>query len=117
MLTETGALALSRPALITTGVVAVALVLWLAVRLVRQRRIAIRGGLEALRDARATALYGFGKRGHVQLRGERWRARSRTPVADGDVVRVVRVEGLTLYVAPAPSAARCSTETQSPTDT
>lgn len=39
--------------------------------------------------------------GQILLRGERWRAVSRAPVAPGAAVRVVAVNGLTLLVEPA----------------
>jgi membrane-bound serine protease (ClpP class) len=38
--------------------------------------------------------------GRIQVHGELWSAHSRTPVAVGQKVRVVAVEGLTLEVAP-----------------
>mgnify|MGYP001329885610 CR=1 FL=1 len=37
----------------------------------------------------------------VMVHGERWRARSRVPLAPGDRVRVDRLDGLTLDVSPA----------------
>jgi membrane-bound serine protease (ClpP class) len=40
-------------------------------------------------------------RGKVFVRGELWRARARRPVAAGEAVEVVDVEGLTLWVRPA----------------
>jgi membrane-bound serine protease (ClpP class) len=45
-----------------------------------------------------------GVEGMVQVHGELWRAQSSQPVAEGKNVRVVRVEGLKLYVEPAEAA-------------
>ena len=42
-----------------------------------------------------------GTRGHVFVRGETWNAISALPLAPGALVRVSRVDGLTLTVAPA----------------
>lgn len=100
MLMDAGALVVSVPALIGIGLLAGALVLWLLVRFIRQRRIPVRGGQEQLVNARATALYAFDGRGHVRLHGERWRARSQVPIGRGEAVSVERVEGLTLHVTP-----------------
>ncbi len=41
--------------------------------------------------------------GMIRVHGELWRAASRVPVAKGQSVRVVRVDGLTLHVEPAES--------------
>jgi len=100
MLMEAGALMVSVPVLVGVGLLAGALLLWVLMRFIRQRQIPIRGGQEQLLDARATALYAFDGQGHVRLHGERWRARSRVPIACGEAVAVTRVEGLTLHVAP-----------------
>ena len=44
--------------------------------------------------------------GQIDLRGEIWRAVSRTPIAAGHPVRVQGNEGLTLLVEPADDASR-----------
>ncbi len=41
-----------------------------------------------------------GSGGHVFVHGERWRAVSDTPLAKGQQVRITRVDGLTVTVAP-----------------
>jgi membrane-bound serine protease (ClpP class) len=43
--------------------------------------------------------------GRIQVHGELWFARCRTPLAAGQRVRVTAVDGLTLEVEPAASAA------------
>jgi membrane-bound serine protease (ClpP class) len=40
-----------------------------------------------------------GSQGHVLLQGERWRAVAEAPLAPGDGVQVLGVDGLTLRVA------------------
>ena len=42
-----------------------------------------------------------GAEGMVRVHGELWRAESSRPVQEGEAVRILRVEGLKLYVEPA----------------
>jgi len=42
-----------------------------------------------------------GAEGMVRVHGELWRAESAKPVQEGEAVRILRVEGLKLYVEPA----------------
>ena len=42
--------------------------------------------------------------GYVLVRGELWRARSRSPVPSGAPIRVLQVDGLTLDVEPLPAS-------------
>ncbi len=55
-------------------------------------------GQAALLGATAVAEESLAPDGWVRLMGERWRAVADGPVAKGDRVRVLRLEGLTLYV-------------------
>jgi membrane-bound serine protease (ClpP class) len=57
-------------------------------------------GREGMIDKRGTVLDWQGGSGHVWALGERWQAVSDAPLAAGDPVRVVAMEGLTLRVAP-----------------
>jgi len=43
---------------------------------------------------------GDGAEGMIRVHGELWRAFSSAPLAEGKPVRVVRIEGLKLYVEP-----------------
>ncbi|MBK1734273.1 serine protease [Halorhodospira abdelmalekii] len=66
------------------------------------------GGADELINAEASADGGFagdragggGHTGHVRYAGERWRAVSERPVRDGQRVRIIGKEGLTLQVEP-----------------
>jgi len=42
-----------------------------------------------------------GAEGMIRVHGELWRAESLRPVEEGETVRILRVEGLKLYVEPA----------------
>jgi membrane-bound serine protease (ClpP class) len=72
--------------------------IWLAMR---ARNAPVVTGIEQLTRLTATALDDFAHEGDVLIRGERWRARSSTPIKKGQALKVTRVDGLTLDVAPA----------------
>jgi len=52
----------------------------------------------------AVAQLSAGSEGMIRVHGELWRAESSRPVQEGETVRVLRVEGLKLYVEPAEAA-------------
>ncbi len=58
-------------------------------------------GAQGVAVARLTA----GAEGMIRVHGELWRAESSQPVQEGETVKVLRVEGLKLYVEPAGVAA------------
>lgn len=66
----------------------------------RARRVRVSTGAEQMLQEPATALEDFDSMGFVDIRGERWRAATQTPVVKGQRLRVLRVDGLTLTVAP-----------------
>lgn len=72
----------------------------------RARRLPVVTGAEQLLQETAVALADFSQSGPVQVVGERWTAVTRTPVTRGQRLRVLRVTGLTLEVAPEDSASR-----------
>ena len=61
-------------------------------------------GLQGVAASPLTA----GAEGMVHVHGELWRAQSSQPVAEGKNVRIVKVEGLKLYVEPADTAVSAS---------
>lgn len=97
-------LSISLPMIGSVAGLAAILMLWVMTRFVGLRRAPVRTGQEELMQARATALEDFEGEGHVRLHGERWRAVSSGPVRRGQVLRVVRVDGLTVEVAPLDTA-------------
>jgi membrane-bound serine protease (ClpP class) len=66
----------------------------------RSRRARVVTGAEQLLQDDAVALEDFDSVGRVDIRGEIWRAVTRTPVKKGARLKVLRVDGLTLDVAP-----------------
>ncbi|WP_245391722.1 NfeD family protein [Salinicola aestuarinus] len=84
-----------------TAAVAAGFLLWGVLRLYQMGRHLPRTGREEIIGASAEALTDFtGGRGKVLLHGERWHARSEAPVARGDALRVIALDGLVVTVAP-----------------
>ncbi len=78
-------------------------VMYLAVKAQRAPRVS---GVETLPGRHAEALDTFvGGTGRVHLSGEDWSARSAFPIARGEQVRVLRVDGLVLEVEPLENSA------------
>ena len=72
--------------------------LYLWIRYLRRYRITT--GPEGMIGESAEVIESCAPDGRVRLRGEIWAARSSSPVERGERVRVDRVEGLVLIVAP-----------------
>jgi membrane-bound serine protease (ClpP class) len=66
----------------------------------RARRRPVVTGVEEMLQETAVALADFSHSGPVFVHGERWMAVTRAPVRQGDVLRILRVNGLTLEVGP-----------------
>jgi membrane-bound serine protease (ClpP class) len=77
-----------------------ALMLITATYFARSRRQPVVTGVEQMLQETAVALADFSQSGPVRIGGERWNAVTRTPVRQGQRLRVLRVDGLTLEVAP-----------------
>lgn len=69
--------------------------------LAKMRRRPVVSGREAMIGLRAMALEDFAEQGYVRAAGERWHARSTSPVNKGDTVIIEAMEDLTLRVRPA----------------
>jgi membrane-bound serine protease (ClpP class) len=66
----------------------------------RARRRPVVTGVDQLLGSTAEAIDGFADSGMVRLGGELWKARSSAPLQAGQRARVVRVEGLQVWVEP-----------------
>ena len=85
------------------GLAATALIGRLAVN---SHRLKVTSGREALLEMEGVVVDWSGRRGHVFVNGERWRATGVDSLTPGDAVRVVAVHGLTLEVEPDPCGDR-----------
>jgi membrane-bound serine protease (ClpP class) len=65
------------------------------------RRYRVQTGTEAMVGTRVEVLEACAPEGRVLVGAEIWNARSEVPVANGRIVRIVAVDGLTLVVEPA----------------
>ncbi len=70
---------------------------WLARKSMKQPVVT---GTQGMIGARAQALGSFSDQGIVQYGGERWKARTQAPLSAGQPVRIVKVDGLVLWVEP-----------------
>ena len=57
-------------------------------------------GAQGMIGARAEAIVSFSDNGTVQYGGEIWKARTQAPVSAGQSVRILKVDGLVLWVEP-----------------
>ncbi len=80
--------------------------LLIATYFARSRKRPVVTGTAQMLDEPAVAMGDFEHSGPVRIRGEIWHAVTRSPVKDGERLRVLRVDGLTLYVEPEATAAR-----------
>jgi membrane-bound serine protease (ClpP class) len=81
----------------TAGGLIIAGIVYLASR---ARGHPVATGTQAMIGASAEVLGDFTGKGRVRYGGELWNARSEAPLHAGDTARIVRVEGLTLWVEP-----------------
>lgn len=66
------------------------------------RRRPVVTGTQAMVGGRVEAAEDFVARGRVRYGGELWNACSAAPLKAGQAARIVKVEGLTLWVEPLP---------------
>lgn len=76
------------------------LAMLIATYFTRSRRRPVVTGAEQLLDECATAMSDFERSGPVRVRGEIWNAVTRVAVKEGQRLRILRVDGLTLEVEP-----------------
>lgn len=70
---------------------------WLARRSMKQPVVT---GAQGMIGALAEAIDSFSDKGTVQYGGEIWNARTHAPVSAGQAVRILKVDGLMLWVEP-----------------
>lgn len=100
--TETPGFQVSRAVIGGVAAAGAVLMLLTATYFARSRRRPVVTGVEQLLREPAIAMADFETTGLVRVRGEIWSAMTRIPVKEGQRLRVLRVDGLTLEVAPEP---------------
>lgn len=98
--TNTGGLKVVIPIIAGIAFAGALILLGLVTLVARTLRRPVKTGSEALVGATAEAFEDFTGEGRVRLGGELWNARCDRPVRAGQPVRIVRVEGLLLWVEP-----------------
>ncbi len=81
----------------TVGALVIALIVYLATRAMRHP---VATGAPAMVGASAEVFEDFTGKGRVRYGGELWNARSNVALRAGQTTRIVRVDGLTLWVEP-----------------
>ena len=98
--TDVPGLSIGRPllaALATAGALMIGGIVYLSTRAMRPP---IATGAQAMIGASAEVIADFTGKGRVRYGGELWNARSNVALRAGEQARIVKVEGLTLYVEP-----------------
>ena len=98
--TDVPGLGVGRPliaAIATVGALMVAFIVYMATRAMRHP---VATGTQGMIGASAEVVADFTGKGKVRYGGELWNARSDRPLRAGDEARIVKVEGLTLWVEP-----------------
>jgi membrane-bound serine protease (ClpP class) len=98
--TDVPGLTVGRPliaAIATVGALMVAFIVYMATRAMRHP---VTTGAQGMIGASAEVVADFTGKGKVRYGGELWNARSDRPLRTGDAARIVKVEGLTLWVEP-----------------
>jgi membrane-bound serine protease (ClpP class) len=98
--TDVPGLNVARPliaAIATAGALMIAGIVYLATRAMRHPVVT---GAQGMIGASAEVVADFIGKGRVRYGGELWNARSSTALREGELARIVKVEGLTLWVDP-----------------
>jgi membrane-bound serine protease (ClpP class) len=90
----------SLPLVVTIAGASALFVLVVVGMAVKARRQPVVSGAEELAGSQGEVLAEFSGEGWATIHGETWRVRSAVPLAQGQPVRVTRIEGLTLDVEP-----------------
>jgi membrane-bound serine protease (ClpP class) len=84
-------------AIASVGALMIGAIVWLGTRAMRAP---VATGTQAMIGASAEVVADFTGKGRVRYGGELWNARSGAALHAGDLARIVKVEGLTLWVEP-----------------
>lgn len=86
--------------ILTAALLSAAIMFGIVTLALQSRKRAVVSGKEQMIGAAGETLEAFSEAGRVRVMGEDWRARTRVPLAAGQRIRVVGIDGLTLTVEP-----------------
>jgi membrane-bound serine protease (ClpP class) len=95
---------IARPLIAGMALAGALVVMLMASYFARSRRRPVVTGAAQMLNEPATAIADFERSGPVRIRGEIWNAVTRAPVHSGQLLRVIRIDGLTLEVEPQETA-------------
>jgi len=98
--TDVPGMQIARSLIVGVALLASSLLLALVYALMRMRRRPAVSGNEGMLGELAEVLEDFDATGTVFVHGERWNATTRTALRKGDRVRIEKIDGLRLQVAP-----------------
>ena len=93
-------LSISLPLIGGTALVTAGFFMWVIGRLIGMRRRTVVSGAEQMIGAAGYALDDFESEGRAWVHSEAWKVHSRIPIAKGQPVRVISLDGLVLNVEP-----------------
>lgn len=97
---EAGEYAIPLPVVVAIGVTSAVIVFSIVAMAARARQRRIVSGSEDMIGAQGEVLGDLQAEGWARVQGENWRIVSSIPLAQGQKVRVIRIDGLTLAVEP-----------------
>lgn len=95
---------ISIPLIATFTLLSVGLCVFVIGMLLKSRRQPVETGQEELIRSTGEVIDDFNDKGWVRVQGELWQARTQTPLAAGQQVRIAAIHGLLLEVEPIPPA-------------
>lgn len=98
--TEAPGFGIELSVIITFALISALIFIFVIGMAIKARRKKVVSGMEELLGGEATVINGFDKQGTVAIHSEHWQARSKTPLSDGQLVKVTGMKGLTLEVEP-----------------
>ena len=98
--TDVPGLSIGRPAIVGLATVGALMIVGIVYMASRAMRHPVATGAQGMIGASAEVVADFTGKGRVRYGGELWNARSDRPLRAGDLARIVKVEGLTLWVEP-----------------
>jgi membrane-bound serine protease (ClpP class) len=98
--TETPGMNIALPLIGAVATVGALMIMGIAYIAARALRRPVVTGVQGMLGDRAEVIQAFTGNGRVRYRGELWKAHSEVELQPGQMARIVKVDGLTLWVEP-----------------